>query len=280
MLEPVQTTPARYIFFTFEVVSTYVPAWGLEDKYRAELTASDVRAALVRSKTNAVIISTGELATLEAALIHSWRYESDYTDLRGTITFVPQAGSPSFEAGIIGNGVRVTPSAGNLLATGLTAAVIDGGGSFTAAGWAKANQASSSWSILYAITVSPFANVWLLDNNFAQNEAEFYISDGGGAGNLRALAPYVANVGAWVFMCGVYDAADESSKLYLGIDGAALVSYEGAPTSWIGPRDTGHDALRAGYFTVGDVTLDEGRIWNEPLTPTLVDAVYQEGLAA
>lgn len=259
-----------------EYSAGWSPSWGLEDKYLAELAASDVIAVLSDSKTKADLFSSGELAVLGAALIHFWPL-SDYADQQGGPTFVPQSGSPSFEAGLIGNAVRVNASDGNLLASALDIATIDGGGSFSAAGWFKANQASSSVSLLYAWG-SPPANLWFLDNNFAQNEAELFIS--GTAGTLRATVAHIGDVGVWVFLCGVYDESDETSTLYYGIDGAALQSVNGAKSGWVGPRKTGSADLRSCYFTVGDVTVDHLKIWDVALTASQAEGEYAAVLAA
>jgi len=204
--------------------------------------------------------------------IHQWTYDDVYTDAVGSITFVPQMGTPTFEAALINNGVRCTASAGNLLASGLTQAVIDGGsdGPFSVAGWVKQNSAGSTWSMLYAIDSSPFTNIWFVDNNNAQDESEFFVA--GVTGSLNAKGPRITSTGVWVFMAGVYDPTGPTATLYLG-EAGVLTSYPHTG-SITGGRKNNADSLRGPYFSGGDFTQDQMRIWDEAVSPAHMQQLY------
>lgn len=209
-------------------------------------------------------------------LLHRWTFDGVYTDdVDPAFTFVPLAGTPTFEAALIDDGVRCTqsPQRGNLLTTGHTAATIDGGGSFTACGWCKSNSLPSNFQILYPIRWPSFNNGWILQNSESSNYTEFLV--GGNGGFLRARGPKIGAAAIWTFMAGVYDDVAESIVLYVGLDGAALNTYTDDTPGWTS-RMTDLGAIRSCYFPVGDYTIDDARIYSTAFTLEEVTAVYDE----
>ncbi len=246
---------------------------------RTVLTPSQARTVLGGSRTRSEFIDSGALLPLESNLIHLWRFNSDYVDARGGVTLVPQSGTPVFEPALYNDGVRITPGNERLLATGLSAAIIDGGGSFSCAGWVKQNAADSHWYLLSTIRVSPSAGGWFLAHTASTSKHFFEVRDAFG-GNVHAEEPTkITAVGDWIFQCGVWDNVLEQATYYYGIGGGALQTRVGVRTGWTGPRHPSTDAIRSGYFIVGDATQDHVKIWDLALTPTLVAALYAQGLA-
>ena len=214
------------------------------------------------------------LARRDHSLLHRWMMNDVYTDSVGSITFVPQAGTPIFEAALIGNGVRVTPGNEQLLATGLNGGLIDGAGSFTICGWAKQNTADSHWYILYSIHASPFSNTWFLGHTAVSNQHFFHVIDGGNGAQKAEELTKITALGQWIFQAGVWDDVAEQGTYYFGINSGALQTRASTSSGWTGPRRKDNDALRSGFFTVGDVTLDEIRIWKEAKPSTFIQAIY------
>ena len=89
----------------------------------------------------------------------------------------------------------------------------------------------------------------------------------------------ITAVGDWIFQCGVWDNVLEQAIYYYGINGGALQTRAGVRMGWTGPRYPLIDAMRIGYFIVGDATQDHVKIWDIALTPAMVAALYAQGLA-
>jgi hypothetical protein len=221
-------------------------------------------------------------AGLDPDLMHWWTFDDVYTDVVDeNYTFVPQAGTPTFVSGVWNNAVRVTqtPSNGNLLVDVTTPTTIDGGASFTVTSWFKQNTASSSSSTMYVWGNSPIGNCWFLDNLNTQSEAEFFIA--GTSGSISCKSAYISDTGVWIFHAATWDEDTDTATKYHGVNGASLVTTNGVEASWTGPRKTFTATdLRCGYFTGGDVTIDDCRIYRVAKDAAAIQALYDEGKAA
>lgn len=262
---------------TLDYSAGWSPSWGHEDRYRAELAASDVIAEPVASRTNIEIVSTGELAILEVP-IHHWTFDDVYVDrIVSGFTFVPQTGSPSFESGVFGNAVRTSATARDLLIENKTAAEIDGASDFSLTGWAKGSTVDATSALFQTIT--PAWRTQVLHSGVSNY---FRAVVAGQTGDIRAEAPDIDVVDAWYFWAVIWEELSDALKLYLGINGGVLTAYDGVENGWVGPRNTsGTQDIRAGYFSSpGETSLDDYRMYDVALNAGQVGQLYDEGLVA
>jgi len=206
----------------------------------------------------------------QGSLIHHWRYDGDYTDEKNAdFTFAVVAGTPVFEdSSIDGKGVRVTPNNEKLRVRNETPATMDGGSSFTVTAWMKQNSSSSpAGSSLYQRKFDD-GNCWFLHTFQTETIFRMFSTNND---FLTSTGPQMNDQGKWFFLAGVWDDVAKTTELWIGKEGEELTRYsQNTETGTFTVRRLDGDTLRDGFFLVGDITIDNTRLYNGVMSSTFL----------
>jgi Concanavalin A-like lectin/glucanases superfamily/Glycosyl hydrolases family 2, sugar binding domain/Glycosyl hydrolases family 2 len=176
-------------------------------------------------------------------------------------------GGATFGPGRNGNGV-VLSGDGQFVDTG--AALLDTGGSYSAAAWVKLDKVDGAFQTVVSQD-GPRDSAFYLQYSGA--DQRFAMSFPG----QRALAPTRPVPGQWYHLTGVRDAVKGELKLY--VDGEPVATRTACS---LDPTSTGHTVIGRGRFGGNPVdyvdgTVDQVHIYDRALSAAEVKALYDSG---